>query len=235
MQGWWNFEGWPTAGEWSAWWAFLTLVVATIAAVVALAQFSNYIREREESERPFIVVDYHFRSVLMDVEVRNTSNSVATNIELRVDVPFQSTLPGRADVLNRVFSDRYEIKQLAPGNSIRWTLDRTPDYFQAKLPRNYEVTVSYTDPRAQRRDASWKFWLPKLRVRYDDHYDLNLEQWGEANADSDYANKNWNIATRNELVFRNIETKLGKIADSLDDFSSRPIRKMPITKRGNRS
>lgn len=72
------------------------------------------------------------------------------------------------------------------------------------------------------------------QLRYQDQYDLNLEQWGEANADTDYENKNWNIATRNERAFRNIDTKLGRIASSLDDLSARPSRKMPIAKRGRR-
>lgn len=203
---------WLQPDEWSAIWAFCTLVVAVIAAAIALLQFSHYIRERSEAARPYLVVDYHFRSILMAVEVSNTSGSVATNVRLRVEPPIQSTDSKRTEVLGRVFSDAYSIKQLSPGRAIRWTLDRTPDYISKGMPTNYTVTVTYDDPRALRR-SWWRFWAPKLPKSYTETFDLNIEQWSDANADTDYDNKMWNIANRNESQIKKIASAVEKIAN----------------------
>lgn len=229
--GWWNCAGCPLPDEWSAWWAFATFVVAAVAAVVALRQFTSYIHDKEEAARPFVIVDYAFHSVLMRVEVKNTGPSVATDIKLRTNVPFQSNLRDQAEVMNRVFGDGYTIKQLVPGRAIQWTLDRTPDYATSKFPGNYEVTVTYTDPRLLRHSQWWKFWEPKRARTFTDTFDLNLDQWTEANADSDYDNQNWNINSRNERRMEKASTALHSIANSLDDLVQEPARTMPIRRR----
>lgn len=223
-----------TADEWQAVFAGAGLVVTAMAALLALIQLRRYIEEREDAARPFLVVDYNFRSILMMIEVRNVSGAVASNIRLSVDKPFESHMAGRADVLNDLFSDAYRIKQLGPGRSIHWTFDRAPDYYAGDYPRNYEVTASYNDPRLLRRLVPWKIWTRKIPVRYAETFDLNFEQWGQANADVDYDDKNWNINHRNETRVEQIARGIGKIVDALEEANDTPRQSMPIARRGRR-
>ena len=206
--GWWNWPGFPTAEEWTAWWGFLAFIVTGGAAVAALIQLRAYLGEREERARPFVIVDYHFRSVLLQVEVQNSSGTIATDVILQVTPPFGSNSQRDADALNARMGEGYVIRQLAPGRSIRWTLDRAPEYFENEdLPRTYEVVVKYTDPRFQRRPLL-RWWLPSMPARYEDSFTLDIDQWSLASAEVDYDNKNWNSLDR-------IDRSLRKIADKL--------------------
>jgi hypothetical protein len=234
MSEWWRVAGAPTADEWQAVFAGAGVVVTGLAAILALIQLRRYIKEREDAARPFLVVDYKFRSILMMIEVRNVSGAVASDIRLSVDKPFEGHMAGRADVLNGLFSDAYRIKQLGPGRSIYWTFDRAPDYYAGDYPRNYEVTASYNDPRVLRRVAPWKIWTRKMPVTYTETFELNIEQWGEANADVDYDGKNWNINSRNEKRVERIAKGIGNLVDALQEANDSPRRSIPIMRRRRR-
>jgi hypothetical protein len=228
--GCWNIEGWPLPEEWAALWGFLTLIVTIVAATVALLQFGSYIREREERARPYLQADFEFRSILLDVVVKNISGSPATNVSITADPPIESTLADRTAVLSHVTSNAYRISQLAPGRDIRWFLDRAPDYYDDKTkPRQYTVTLSYDDPRATRPRRRWQFWRAKLQGHYVEAFTLDIEQWGEASAEQDYDNQNWNINKRNEQVLRNIGQSLQRIEGHLTTPPPAP------TKRPSRS
>lgn len=215
--GWWNIEGWPLPDEWSALWGFFSLVVTIVAATVALLQFGSYIREREQRARPYLQADFDFHSVLLYVVVKNTSGSPATNIAIAVDTPFDSTESERSEVLGRLTSNAYRISQLAPGRDIRWFFDRAPDYYSDETkPRKYTVTLAYDDPRAVRRRLWFQFWLAKLPARYEESFTLDIDQWGEASAEQDYDNQNWNINKRNERVLQEISRSLRDIASLLE-------------------
>lgn len=232
--------GAPTADEWQAVFAGVGVGVTALAAVLALVQLRRYIREQEDAARPFLVVDYKFRSILMMIEVRNVSGAVASDIRLTVDKPFEGQMAGRAEVLNGLFSDVYRIKQLVPGRSIYWTFDRAPEYYAGEFPRNYEVTASYNDPRLLRRSVRWKIWTPKIPVTYTETFELNIEQWGHANADVDYDDKNWNINNRNEKRVERIAEGIGDLVHLMQGAndalrrSDAPRRSMPITRRSRR-
>lgn len=215
--GWWNIEGWPLPDEWSALWGFLGLLVTIVAATAALMQFGSYIREREQRERPYLQADFEFRSVLLQIVVRNTSGAPATNVAITADPPLESTRSDRTEVLRRITSSEYRISQLAPGRDIRWFLDRAPDYYDdTTKPRQYTVTLAYDDPRAIRRRRWWQFWLAKLPARYVEAFTLDIEQWGEASAEQDYDNQNWNINKRNERVLQEISRSLRSIVSLLE-------------------
>lgn len=232
IDGWWNIEGWPLPDEWSALWGFLGLLVTIAAATVALLQFGSYIREREQRARPYLQADFDFRSILLDVVVKNTSGSPATNIAIAVEPPFDSTDSERTKVLSYVTSSAYRISQLAPGRDIRWYFDRAPDYYSDKAkPRKYMVTLAYDDPRAIRRRRWWQFWLAKLPARYEESFTLDIEQWGEASAEQDYDNQNWNINKRNESVLKEISGSLRSMVSLL----APPPPPLPAPKRPSRS
>jgi hypothetical protein len=219
----WRLTGALTADEWQAIFAGASVLVTLVVATIALVQLQNYLREREDAARPYLVVDYKFRSILMYIEVRNLSGAVATDVRLSVDRPFDCQMTGRPEVLNKVFSGRYRIKQLAPGRSIFWTFDRAPDYFAGNFPRNYEVTATYSDPRVMRRGSNWKFWKPKHAATYVETFDLNIEQYGEASAEADRANELANVNRRNEARIERIAVNVEAAANALDQGSFRPL------------
>ena len=53
MNEWWRVDGWPTADEWQALWAFATLVVAVVAAWLALRQYPFSVGTQIEKFRFF--------------------------------------------------------------------------------------------------------------------------------------------------------------------------------------
>lgn len=214
MSPWWKAEGFPTAAEWSALFEGLTLLVAVVAAVIALRQLHAHFASERARSRPYVIVDYTFSSVLMRVEVRNISGSAATDLVATVDPPFESTNHDDAATLNAVFSPAERVSMLAPGRRIMYTLDRAPDYHAKKLTEKYNVTLTYGEapPRFTRR---WRDGFGKREVRYTDHYVLDFRQWSRAAAESDYENKNWNIATRQERRTESIVKAISSIAESL--------------------
>lgn len=215
--GWWNWDGWPRADEWQAWWSFVAVLVTATAAAFAVGQLLAYIREQEERARPFLIVDFEFRSVLLYVTVENTSSTPAESVRLKANPIPRSTLNGRDAALERIFGGGLEISQVAPGRRMRWLLDNAPELFtRDDLPHRFEVQVDYVDPRVARR--------PRLFGRgatgiYHDRFVLDLDQYGEASADQDYDSKNWNIADRNERRLESLKKSGASIAESLHELA----------------
>ncbi|MCT1394654.1 hypothetical protein M4D51_02830 [Microbacterium sp. p3-SID338] len=189
----------------------LTLVAAVIAALIALRQLRAHVDTERARSRPYVLVDYAFKSILMQVEIKNLGATAASDIDLRVDPPFQSDIRGQADTLNAVFSERERISMLAPGRRILYTFDRAPDYDKKKRPEKYTVTVTYNDLPAQYRRPWRRGWAREL-VRYTDRYVLDFRQWSQASLETDYDNMNWNIAKRQERRTEKIVRALQEIA-----------------------
>lgn len=190
ISGVWGAAGWPTPEVWQAWFSFFAVIITASAAVAALVQLRAYIREREDASRPYLVVDYTFRSSVMYVSVKNISNTLAVNVRLRPDKPFESSNPKDAALLNRVTSGEYRIHQLAPGREIRWFLDVAFQYAELHdLPRDYVVTATYEDSRMLRRKSGWRYWQPKAAVSFTDQFELSIDQWVDAAMDGEYDRK----------------------------------------------
>jgi len=214
--GWWNLDGWPSADEWQAWWAFLTLLVAALAAGLALRQLGAYIAEQEERARPFLMVDFDFRSTMLYITVENISDTPATNVTLIANPKLQTT-SGRDKVLEGILDGKFLIPQVAPGRNMRWYVDQTADlYARTDLPHRFELEVNYDDPR--QRSSGWPF-RRKGAGHYIEVFVLDLDQYGEASADQDYDNRNWNIAKRNEKRVENLAKSATSIAASLKTIS----------------
>ena len=78
-EGLWGFS----AEEWQAFAAWATFVVAAVAAILALIQLNNYLRERWQNARPYLIVDLQMRpSGLMQVEIRNISSASAADVSV---------------------------------------------------------------------------------------------------------------------------------------------------------
>ncbi|WNY33075.1 hypothetical protein Q9Q99_12640 [Curtobacterium flaccumfaciens] len=219
----WNVGWAPTADEWSALWAFCSLVVTIGAAALALIQLRAYFVERFESSRPYVMVDFEFRSeIILEVVVRNDSATPASEVKVLSEPAFKSTMHGREAVFAKITDSDYVIRHLGPGRKLRWTLDRAPDYFkETSMPRSYEVTVSYEDPRAPLRGPRWR---PKPPKRFSETFTLSIDQYDEATADTDWENKNWNIAKRNEGRFDNLLTAVRSLANNAEAAEERSAR-----------
>lgn len=226
---WWRFEGFPSAVEWQAFWGFGTFGVALVAAIIALSQLQAHHGAERARRRPYVIVDFSFRSILMDIEIKNIGESAAGNLTLKVNIPFKSGIPKQAERLNRVFSSDEKISMLAPGRRILYSFDRAPDYYKAKHPEIYTVTACYTDAPIlyQRR---WQDWWRRTEIRYEDTLTLDFRQWSQANAESNYDNKNWNIASRQEKRTEKILQALNSIADGIHTKTENsPVPYWPIS------
>ncbi len=207
--GFWHIEGWPTPAEWGAFWTFTTFVVALVAAIAAFSQLRIILEEREERERPYLAVDFEFRSLLVLISLENISPKLATSVTLTADPlpPFGRV--EKQERLDEVFSGQFVIPQVAPGRRISWHLDAAPQLFEDEgAVRRFEITASYLDPLS--RKVGWlgfRSSRPAPR-RYEDRFVLDLDQYRVAATQEDYDNKNWNIAQRNERQIKSIASSL---------------------------
>jgi len=189
--------GWKWNGtDWQAVWTFFTFLVAAIAASVALAQLKAHHLSQRELSRPYVIVDFAFRSFLLMIEIKNIGKTPAHNVKLAWEQQPVALDPKREATIRRRLVDG-QIPYLAPGRSIRYFVGRVPDYLEREdAPRRLAVTATYDGGKDQIYGDGEKMIL-------------DLDQWAESLADTDYENKNWNESQR--------QTKaLGKIADGLD-------------------
>lgn len=188
---------WPDGSDWQAIWTFCTFLVAAIAAAVALQQLrAHYVSQREQS-RPFVIVDFAFRSSLVSIEVKNIGATPACDVRMEWDVQPVSDDQMQTDVLKRNLVDGI-IPFLAPGRAIRYFL--APGQHMVEnglLPIRYNVMVRYFDA------AGVKFGPESML--------LDFNQWSESLVDSDYENKNWNEFSRQAKA----QGKLVEIAKSM--------------------
>lgn len=212
---WWRMVGAPTPDEWMALFTSLTLLAAIIAAGIALRQLRAHFDTERARSRPYVLVDYAFKSILMQVEIKNLGATAASDIDLRVNPPFQSGVSKQAVTLNAVFSEEEKISMLAPGRRILYSFDRAPDYYTAERPEKYTVTAEYSDLPVQ-YSRSWRRGWRRTPVKYTDTYVLDFRQWSQATLEADYDNMNWNIAKRQER-------RTGKILEALQAIAAKGV------------
>ncbi|GAB3602077.1 hypothetical protein GCM10027411_03240 [Microbacterium aureliae] len=221
LSGWWNVEGWPTAAEWGALWTFATFGVALGAAVLAFGQLRIILLEREERERPYVTVDFEFRSLLVLIAVENTSNKLATDVTLRSSPVPRSSQGDRLGRIEKIFDGSFTIRQLAPHRRMSWHIDTAPELLNSdELPTRFEVVVRYCDPLARPvRSLGYQAARPTPKW-YEDTYVLDLLQYGESATEQDYDNRNWNAVQRNERRLERISVAAERIASGLSIQSS---------------
>lgn len=192
-----------TAAEWQAIWAFATFLVAAIAATLALVQLRQNGKAMAEQSRPAIVVDFHFRTVLVSIEVKNAGLTAARDVKLN-----WSALPVIADEKRRkAFETNLvegQLPFLAAGRAIRYFVAPFSQYPDT-APRRFEVEAIYKGSDGQREWSSTSV--------------LDLDQWAQALADNDYANKNWNEMQRQTVAQKSGADALKKVADSISALS----------------
>jgi len=123
--------------------------VILVAAWIALRQVREARRLREETHRPFVVVDVEADDFVFMLTVSNIGTSLARDVELSFDPPLESSIE---------HIDFSEIKMLtegiatfAPGRVLRTLLDSATSRDQAKYPDVHYVRVTYADETRRRR------------------------------------------------------------------------------------
>jgi hypothetical protein len=151
-----------TAGTIAAW---ATFVVALVAAGFALLQVNAARRLREEQTRPFVVVDFDARSIIVDLVIENVGPTLAQNVHLAFDPPLVSSL--KSNDLSKNPALVYGFPTLVPGKKIRILFDRYPDRLTSGLPMTFNVEVSYAGPTGKARRKT-------RRKTYSEPYVLDL-------------------------------------------------------------
>lgn len=79
-----------TAAGWAAVAAWATFLVAVAAAAFAWRQVLEARKTREDQAQPFVVVDFEPSKagrIFMDLVVRNTGTTLATNVRMTFNLP----------------------------------------------------------------------------------------------------------------------------------------------------
>lgn len=124
------------------------LVVLVAAAIYARHQALEARQLREETNRPFVVVDVQSDpGSLVYLEVVNMGTSLAHDVRIEIDPPLESAIDidvGKLKMLNE------GIVTLAPRKKYRTFFDTGPRRNKSGLPMSYVATVTYTDEKGKR-------------------------------------------------------------------------------------
>lgn len=170
-----------TAGGWAAIAAWGTLGVAAVAALFARHQVLEARRTREDQAQPFVVVDFEPSKagrVFVDLIIRNTGTTVATNVKVVFDPPLVSTMTetdGKYRLRDAAIITK-GVPTLPPSREYRMLFEQMPNRYASDLPRSYDAVVSFDDTRGRRHEM-------KYRLDLDIYFGFtHLEVYGEHDA-----------------------------------------------------
>lgn len=202
MTGWWRFDGWPTAGEWQAVWAFAAAMLAALLLYIAwkqlhglsesnkrLAESNTLLAESNRAlSRPTIVVEFAFERVAwrnytsssnestVFVVVQNVGASPAIDVNLHVSPMFEATEKKLTvlglEALNELFAGRTPIRMIAPGQKLKYVLDSAKDAMR-DVNLPAEYTVVATYTDIERAGS------------YAEQFVLQMSPWGMSVAEVD--------------------------------------------------
>ncbi|WP_293781483.1 hypothetical protein [uncultured Aeromicrobium sp.] len=223
MSDWWRWDGWPTPGEWQAFGAVATTIVAGVAAWIALSQLKAHHEAQREQSRPYVIVDFAFRSMLISIEVRNIGQTPATDVRMAWNVEPRAVEDRQTAAITRNLVDR-SIPFLAPGRAVRYSIGWGPKFVpDDSLPKRYEVTTTYGDGHGHA-------FGPELQI-------LDFDQWAESSVDVDYDNKNWNEFKRQTEAQQKIADNLGRLDDRaeglLASFAQTAVQMLTASRVGS--
>lgn len=141
-----NPRNWGAA-EWAA---FGTVAAILVGGAIALWQVFEVRTQRKEQARPFVVVDFEFRSILVYLQIRNIGTTIARDVSITFDKPLESTLSRPREIDDSPLLKR-PIPMIAPGRRISLLFDSfTARADNGTLPMDYIVTLSYRDVHGNR-------------------------------------------------------------------------------------
>lgn len=170
----WDAEQWGAFGQVGA------LIIASIAGGLVWLQVRQGRQVREDQSRPYVVVDFEFRGMLIMLTVSNIGSTPATDIQIHFDKPLASPTEGLNANRFAIFSE--PIPMLAPGRKINVYFGKGPDFFPSDgegVALRYVVRVKYRPQEHHRRG------MRKQRQFEDPPLVLDLQPFRYAAVDRD--------------------------------------------------
>lgn len=190
----WNNLDWaPTSEEWQAYASVLGVLLTAIAATIALVQLYSHLNAIDDTRRPYVIADFHFRGgALAFVEISNISANPAYGVTLETDHIFEIPRTEDSDRINEHFSSpekssNWQMPLLAPGRSVLYSLGSIPEIISEKLRTEYVVMITYHDQPLGKESgmrAPHRF-LDKPRRTWTEPNPLSLAQWASTIAERD--------------------------------------------------
>ena len=120
---------WLSPWEWSASdWAGLTFLAVSGVLLVAWRQVKEAQRLRKEQARPFVVIDFHPWSTIIELKITNIGSTLARNVQFEFEPPLATShddTAGRGSLMDlNLFKNG--IPSLAPTKEIRLFFDQFP-------------------------------------------------------------------------------------------------------------
>jgi hypothetical protein len=183
----------------STWFVVAATVVEAAAVVIAVVYAKGQLGElresREDTTRPFVVVDLDSRHTIAFIRVTNFGQSIARNVNFTFTPALESTFDDRKGNgeyrLAKIDIFANGIPSLAPRRELSTILDQVPPRIQAGLPNSYEVDVSYEGPKGtqytDRQTISLDTHLTLTRIERKDVHDVaryleeisrEIKKWG---------------------------------------------------------
>lgn len=144
---WWNADEWAAAGVWFTGLATVALVFLAVRQISGAARLNreNIAHERQllrEQSRPFVLVDAHFRSYLIQIAVRNTGRTAAHDVAVRFDDRVESCRELNVDWQDTTLF-RGSVPMIAPGRELLFNLDVYFSRAASDLPMELSGTTAY--------------------------------------------------------------------------------------------
>ncbi|WP_146046301.1 hypothetical protein [Streptomyces cahuitamycinicus] len=144
-----------------------TVAIAVAAALYARQQVTLARQLREDQAQPFVVVDFADNPVwnkAIDFVVENMGQTLAKNVKIKVDPPFQTTMDDSGHALGSSPLLTQAIPSLPPGKRIIALFDVSHDRHAAGLPMKYTATVEFEDAHGKPQEPLT--YILDLSIRY---------------------------------------------------------------------
>jgi hypothetical protein len=130
----------------------VAVLIAIVAASFAFRQVREARQLREDQAQPFVIVDISPSPIsrrLFNLIIRNVGLTLAKNVKVYFTPDLESTLDRQLDALSGSTLITQGIKSLPPGGEFTCLFDNATQRFEAKLPNQYSVIVTFHDSRGR--------------------------------------------------------------------------------------
>ncbi|MFB2583454.1 hypothetical protein [Herbiconiux liukaitaii] len=194
-----------TAQEWQAIWGCATFIVAVLAAALALVQLRAHYAQQREQSRPFVTVDFAFRSTaILMIEIKNIGATPAADIYFEWDQLPRGSDELAQDPIQRQLIDG-PMPFLAPGRVINFFVATMSEMEQQGAPPRRLTAI------ARYRDSAGR--------SYADKNVLDLDQWALALADDDFEQDSYNELKRQTAALEKIAKAVPEVGSKLDNLN----------------
>ena len=133
---WWRTSEWEAVGVW-------VTGLLTVGLLVYAARQLHESRElRDEQSRPYVIVDFHFKSIMISLSVKNIGQTPAKDLRVHLDDRLTSAvMPSVEWQDSGLFADG--VSTFAPGREMRFALDTFPSRVEARLPMSLSGRLEY--------------------------------------------------------------------------------------------